>query len=78
MRNWKSTVDIKTAMYREDLPTMERARQVTDILNREKFPTNIIEGMRKSIKASRINRWDNWLNKAYDWADQNDIWMGPK
>jgi hypothetical protein len=79
MRNWKRTVNIKPVIFDDDMTVEEKGRTIALLLDAEPYFTGTFfsEEIADAGKEGDVEWFDSVLSDIYDFADDNDIWMGP-
>src|SRR5690349_19771833 len=76
--DWRKTVDIAAVLNDASIRDEEKAARSADVLERSKaFPAGLVSELRRwSGDAYEEDYANAVLNRVYDFADANRIWMG--
>ena len=79
MRNWKRTVSIKDLIdpsQPADIVADNIRKRLVHAFGSPDFAlANIITDLGS---VGTVEECDDLLDRLYDWADTNDVWLGPK
>lgn len=75
---WGRTVDIKLVLNDESVPDEDKPAQIAEVLERDgRFPKSIVVGLAETSGENYDEHRANMLlERLYDYADAQRIWLG--